>query len=66
MARIKIIADSASDIPQYLIDKYNIGYLPICVVMNDKVYYDRYDLDGFTREEVTMQWQDVTYQVIYE
>lgn len=46
MARIKIIADSASDIPQYLIDKYNIGYLPICVVMDDKVYHDRYDLDG--------------------
>ena len=35
------------------IDKYNY-------------YSDRYDLDGFTREEVTMQWQDVTYQVIYE
>ncbi len=46
MARIKIIADSASDIPQYLVDKYNIGYLPICVVIDGKVYYDRYDLDG--------------------
>ena len=46
MAHIKIIADSASDIPQYLIDKYNIGYIPICVVMDGKVYHDRYDLDG--------------------
>lgn len=46
MARIKIITDSASDIPQYLVDKYNIGYLPICVVMDGKVYRDRYDLDG--------------------
>lgn len=46
MARIKIIADSASDIPQYLVDKYNIGYLPVCVVMDGKVYYDRYDIDG--------------------
>lgn len=46
MARIKIITDSASDIPQYLVDKYNIGYLPICVVMDGKVYHDRYDLDG--------------------
>lgn len=46
MAHIKIITDSASDIPQYLVDKYDISYLPICVVMNDTVYRDRYDLDG--------------------
>ena len=26
-------------------------------------YSDRYDIEGFTREEVTMQFQDVTYQV---
>ena len=37
----------------FAIDKYNY-------------YSDRYDLEGFTREDVTMQWQDVTYQVIYE
>lgn len=35
------------------IDKYNY-------------YSDRYDLDGFTREEVTMQFEDVTYQVLPE
>ena len=35
------------------IDKYNY-------------YSDRYDLDGFTREEVTMQLEDVTYQLIYK
>ncbi len=46
MAHIKIITDSASDIPQYLVDKYNIGYLPICVVIDGKVYHDRYELDG--------------------
>ena len=37
----------------FAIDKYNY-------------YSERYDLDGFEREDVTMQWQDVTYQVIYE
>ena len=46
MAHIKIITDSASDIPKYLVYNYNIGYLPICVVMDGKVYHDRYDLDG--------------------
>jgi len=37
----------------FTIDKYNY-------------YSDRYDLEGFTREEVTMQFEDVTYQVIPE
>lgn len=32
------------------IDKYNL-------------YSERYDLEGFTREEVTMQYEDVTYQI---
>ena len=37
----------------FTIDKYNY-------------YSDRYDLEGFTREEVTMQLEDVTYQVPVE
>lgn len=37
----------------FTIDKYNY-------------YSDRYDIEGFTREEVTMQFEDVTYQVIPE
>ena len=37
----------------FTIDKYNY-------------YSDRYNLEGFTREEVTMQYEDVTYQYIEE
>ena len=37
----------------FTIDKYNY-------------YSDRYDLDGFEREEVTMQHEGVTYQDIAE
>ena len=37
----------------FAIDKYNF-------------YSDRYDLEGFTREEVTMQFEGVTYQIIPE
>ena len=37
----------------FSIDKYNY-------------YSDRYKLDGFTREDVTMQFEDVTYQVPIE
>lgn len=38
---------------EFTIDKYNY-------------YSDRYDIDGFDREEVTMQYEDVTYQFIAE
>lgn len=37
----------------FTIDKYNY-------------YSDRYDLEGFTREDVTMQFEDVTYQIMPE
>ena len=37
----------------FIIDKYNY-------------YSNRYDLEGFSREDVTMQYEDVTYQVIPE
>ena len=37
----------------FTIDKYNY-------------YSDRYDLQGFTREDVVMQFEDVTYQVPQE
>ncbi len=37
----------------FTIDKYNF-------------YSDRYDLEGFNREEVSMQFEDVTYQVLAE
>ncbi len=46
MAQIKIITDSACDIPEYLAQKYNITVLPICVISQDKVYKDRYDIKG--------------------
>ena len=38
---------------KFSIDKYNY-------------YSDRYNLDGFTREEVTMQFEDITYQTTEE
>lgn len=37
----------------FTIDKYNF-------------YSDRYNIDGFVREDVTMQFEDVTYQVLPE
>lgn len=37
---IKIITDSAADLPQDIIDNYNIEVLPLLVTYNDNVYED--------------------------
>ena len=36
----KIITDSASDIPQYIIDEFNLHIIPTPVVINEKDYFD--------------------------
>lgn len=46
MARIKLITDSASDLSKELASKYDITVLPICIVMDDKVYHDGVNLMG--------------------
>lgn len=37
---LKIITDSASDIPKWVIDKYNLHVIPTPVVINEKDYFD--------------------------
>ena len=44
MSKVKIITDSCSDLPQDIVDKYDIRLLNIPVNIKNKVYYDRYDL----------------------
>ncbi len=36
----KIITDSASDIPKYIIDEFNLHVIPTPVVINEKDYFD--------------------------
>lgn len=48
MARIKLITDSGADIPKELAEKYNITVLPICVVINEEIFYDGYTI--YSRE----------------
>jgi len=43
---VKIITDSASDIPFELFEKYDISMLPMGVVVGEKTYLDRVDLDA--------------------
>lgn len=43
---IKILADSASDLPNEIYEKYNIDVMPLSVIMDKQEYSDRIDLDS--------------------
>lgn len=45
MSKIKILCDSASDIPKDKAKKYNIDVLPITIIHNGKEYRDWYDFE---------------------
>ena len=38
---VRIFADSTCDLTEDLIQKYGIAILPLCIVLDDKSYYDR-------------------------
>ena len=40
MKNIRIVADSTCDLSPDLIEKYNITIIPLCIIMDDKSYYD--------------------------
>lgn len=54
MGKIKIVADSTCDLSKELIKEYDIAVIPLCIVMNDKSYYDGEEV---TPEEI-YRWAD--------
>jgi len=44
MKRVVITADSTCDLPQYLIEKYNIIITPLSILLGDKSYTDGVDI----------------------
>ena len=56
MKKVKIIADSTCDLSDELFEKYDIDMIPLCIVMDEKSYYDRSEI---TPEEI-FQWADET------
>ena len=54
MGKVRIIADSTCDLSPELLEKYEIDVIPLCIVMDDKSYYDKVDV---TPEEI-FQWAD--------
>ncbi|SEA60583.1 DegV family protein [Paenibacillus sp. 276b] len=46
MSKVRIFADSISDVPQDWIDKYNIGIVPLYIVFQEKSYVDRKEINA--------------------
>ena len=54
MKKIKIIADSTCDLSDSLIKKYDIAIVPLCIIMDDKNYFDG---ENLTPDEI-FRWAD--------
>jgi len=42
--RVKITADSTCDLPDEIVEKYNIGIAPLYIIMDEKPYKDRLEI----------------------
>lgn len=54
MAPIRLIADSTSDLSNEIREKYGILNMPLCIVLNDKSFYDGEEI---TTKEI-VEWAD--------
>lgn len=54
MAKVRIVSDSTCDLSPELMEKYDIKVIPLCIIMDDKSYYD---LEEITPEEI-FDWAD--------
>ena len=59
MPEVKIITDSCSDLPAEVVDGYDIEFLNIEVNINNKVYYDRADLQPEEFYQLIEEQQEV-------
>lgn len=72
MEKIKIICDSLSDITQEYIDKYDIEMIPLNVIIGDKQYKDRVDIqpDEFYKmireDKILPKTSQITFSDFYE
>ncbi|WP_336783650.1 DegV family protein [Paenibacillus illinoisensis] len=47
ITKVRIFADSISDIPQEWIEKYNINLIPLYIAFDERTYLDRIEMDRF-------------------
>lgn len=54
MSKIRIVADSTCDLSDELLKKYEVATIPLCIVMDDKSYYDKEEI----MPEEIYKWAD--------
>lgn len=54
MSNIQLVADSTCDLSPELLEKHHIAVIPLCIVMDDKSYYDKEEISP---EEI-YKWAD--------
>ena len=54
MSKVRIVADSTCDLTKELLEKYDISIIPLCIVMDEKSYYDGLQV---TPDEI-FKWAD--------
>lgn len=72
--KVKILTDSASDLPEEIIKEYDIDVLPMTIIKDDKEYKDRVDIspkvifDGMRNKEVfkTAQVTPIAFEEKFE
>ena len=59
MKKVKIVADSTCDLSKELIEKYDIAIVPLCIIMDDKSYFDGLEV---TPPEI-FEWANKNYRL---
>lgn len=54
MAKVRIVADSTCDLSDELLEKYEVVTIPLCIVLDDKSYYDKEEI----MPEEIYKWAD--------
>ena len=54
MGKVRIVADSTCDLPQELLERYDVAVIPLCIVMDDVSYFDGEEI---TPDEI-YKWAD--------
>lgn len=56
--RVAVVTDSTADIPQHLVDEYNITVVPQTLIMGNKTWLDGVEIDSATFYELLCTSQD--------
>lgn len=54
MNKVRIVADSTCDLTKEILEKYEISIIPLCIVMDEKSYYDGLEI---TPDDI-FEWAD--------